>query len=641
MAFWTRFRRGRDDDVTEAVQAKALPANAVRRAGYAGGIPPGGIDEYTAGVGASTQTDRRSALVELHEAYIACPWAWASVNAIARTITAGGLVMDWDTDNGEGQEQPEKPPEVLALERLVAYVNPRQNIRQLLRAFIVDLLVFGDAFLEVVWWGSQPVALYNLDSATTTPVADEHGDVTSYVQVTDYGQRAVFDAKEVIHVSLDDPRSSVFGIPPMQAALLPITAWLHAAATGKEMMRKGLPPEIHADFPPGTSEGEIKRWRDRYAVTSIGPRNIGFPRITKGGAKLTELQSGKTADVLAFKDQARDEIVATFGVPPSKAGIIESGNLGGGTGEEQDITYKVDTCGPIAELALEAFNFAITRNGFGIDGWHAKFREVDYRSSQAIEDIRDKRLRNGSWTLNKYRAEIGEPPVEGGDDAVLVDRQTLVLWRDIARMSEAGIAAKGAPAVAAGEVTPGGERMVQGQEPGGGQEEEPPPMPAEAVAASLAEYRKRIREALSALPVTEASDGTANRVHAQLAADFPPGSIAWVKDGVTWSGPKRVPLDQVDTSNRSDWNASSAPGKVAKLRKRLRKKLAAGEQPKPVVLVRTEDGGKWKIADGHHRFLAAEAEGMDSIFAFTGRVDGKSGAWRTMAAAQGKGERAA
>ena len=78
----------------------------------------------------------------------------------------------------------------------------------------------------------------------------------------------------------------------------------------------------------------------------------------------------------------------------------------------------MDVCGPIAELVLEAINFSIIQNGFGVEDWHAKFREIDYRAAGVVEGIRDQRLRNGSWTLNKYRAEIGEPPVEGGDDVI-------------------------------------------------------------------------------------------------------------------------------------------------------------------------------------------------------------------------------
>lgn len=636
MAFWDRFRR--DSSVEESATRALTPSQVPERQGYAFGVPRGGLNEYNSDVGGATQTDRRSQLQQLFEAYLACPWSWASVNAIARTITAGGLVMDWDTDTGEGnQDTPEKPEAVLAVERLIAFVNPRQNIRQLMRNVVVDLEVFGDAFVEVTWWGDTPVALWNLDNPTTTPNADEHGNITGYVQVTEFGQRAEFEPREVIHISLDSPRSGVFGVSPTQAALLPVTAWLFAAACGKEMARKGLPPNIHVDFPNSTQQPEQNRWLAQYAARNIGPRNIGTPIATKGGGKINEISAGKISDVLNFLDQKRDEIVASYGVPPAKAGIIESGNLGGGTGEEQNRTYEIDTCAPLAELILEAFNFAIVRNGFGVEGWHAKFREVDYRASSVVEGIRDQRLRNGSWTLNKYRAEIGEPAVDGGDDAVLVDRQNLVLWSDMKAMSAAGIAAKGAPAVAAGETPPGGEPM----QPGGQQPEDEGSGQQEAVpAASLTAYRARLREALTALPVSESYGGSVGaKVYAQLAKDFPPGAINWVKDA-QWSGPRRVPLSQINTGDRDQWNASHDPGRVAKFAKKLRKKLKAGEMPKPVVLVKTPGSDQYLIADGHHHFLAIEQEGYEFAWAYTGRVDADHGPWNTMAASADRGKAA-
>lgn len=431
---------GRPRDVTEAVvKAPATP----ERAGFEYGIPKGGLTEYNAGLGAATQTDRRSQLQELYEAFLSCPWVWAAVNAIARTITAGGLVTAWDADDGEGdQEQPDKPPAVLALEKLLGFVNPREDIRQLVRSTLSDLLVFGDAFIEVIWVGSIPVALYTLDSPSTTPLADEHGTVTGYVQITDYGQRAEFKPREVIHISLDTPRSGIFGVSPTQAAMLPIVAWLNTAATLKETFRKGNPVNVWVDFPAGTSTSEQSRWLSQYAVRNIGPRNIGQPIATKGGAHLQELAQGRVVDFLQVLDQKRDEILAAFGVPPAEAGVIESGNLGGGTGESQRKMFLINTCQPLAELLLEKLNYCITSQGFGVVGWHLKFGEVDMRDSQVIENIRDTRLRNGSWTLNKYRTEIGEPPTDGGDDPVLVDRQNLVLWRDMNSYSTSGIAQK-------------------------------------------------------------------------------------------------------------------------------------------------------------------------------------------------------
>ena len=133
----------------------------------------------------------------------------------------------------------------------------------------------------------------------------------------------------------------------------------------------------------------------------------------------------------------RDEILSIFGVPPAEAGVIESGNIGGGTGDAQHRTFQINTCGPIDELVAEPLNFSLALQAFGITDGVLKFGEVDYRDSKVVEDIRDQRLRNGAWTLNKHRAEIGEPPVPGGDDAVLVDRQNLVLWAHMAELLRA------------------------------------------------------------------------------------------------------------------------------------------------------------------------------------------------------------
>ena len=619
------------------------PAQIPERSGFAFGIPQQGLNEISAGVGQSTQTDRRSQLAQLYESYLACPWAWACVNAIARTITAGGMVMDWNTDTGEGdQEEPDKPEPVMALERLISWCNARQNIRQLMRGVVVDLLVFGDAFIEVTWWGDTPVALYNLDTPTTTPLADEHGNVTGYVQVTEFGQRAEFETRDVIHISLDAPRSGVFGISPTQASILPITSWLFAAACGKEMARKGLPPNVHVDFPAGMQPAEMNRWKAQYQAQNVGPRNIGVPVMTRGGARIAELQAGKLPDILAYLNQKRDEIIAGYGVPPAKVSIIESGNLGGGTGEEQDKSYKVDVCAPIGELILEAFNFSVTSQGFGIDDWRAKWREVDYRASTVVETIRDQRLRNGAWTLDRYRAEIGEPPVDGGNDAVLVDRQNLVLWADMKAMSAATIAGRGAPAVAAGEQTPGGEPMAAGaqgapaaQDGQGGKddEDEEGGQKETLLARQISRYRARVAEALAVMPVTEAGGGKTQCRISAASGKFPASALEWVKEA-KWSGPQKVPLSDLNMASRSDWNASGNPGKVRDMASKLHKKQADGGELKPVILVRRPGSDKALIADGHHRTLAYEADGQDYVWAYVGRVDTKTGPWDQLATRQ-------
>ncbi len=428
--------------VAEAAPAAPalVRASTPERRGFEYGIPDGGLDE--ANSGGIVGDDRRSVLTQLFDSYRTCPWSWSAVNAIARTITAGGLVTDFTADDDEDMEVPPKPPEVLALERLLAWCNPREDIRQLLRGVIIDLLIFGDAYIEVVWLAGIPVALYSLDAPTMYPIADRHGVVSGYVQVTDMQQRAEFAEHEVIHISLDSPRSGIYGISPTEAALLPITVWLFTSATIKEVFRKGTPPNIHVDFPASNTPTEINRWVARYLAHNLGQRNIGVPIPTKGGANVQELKMGALAEYLSVKDQARDEILATYGVPPAEAGVIESGNLGGGTGESQRRSFIANTCSPIAELVLEKIVYAIVRNGFGITDWTLKFKDVDLRDSKTVEEIRDKRVKNGTWTINRARAEMGEPPIEGGDDAAVIAGGVVTLVRDLTAASQAGIAAK-------------------------------------------------------------------------------------------------------------------------------------------------------------------------------------------------------
>jgi hypothetical protein len=434
-------RKGRSTEAGEhtalAELAPAVPTQPPPR-GFVAGIPMGGTTQANAGdYGGTTRQDFMG---QLYEAYLACPWASASVDTVARTVTAGGLSLVPQVDNTEGDlPTPAPTAEVLRAQGLLDFINPREDARQLYRGVISDLQVFGDAFLEVVWFLSLPVALYSLDCPSMIPIADEHGVVTGYSQVLDGARIAHFEPHEVIHISLDSPRGGIYGVGPTQKNLLPITSWLFTAALLKETMRKGNPTSLWADFPLEAADSDTEIWWQKYQVRNLGISNIGNPILSRGGAALVEMHERKIAEYLATLKDVRDTILSGYGVPPSKVGVIESGNIGGGTGTAQDKTFRVNTCGPYDELALEKINFHLLRQGFGVDGWKIKSGEVDWRDDKIVEDIRDQRLRNGSWTLNRYRNEIGEPPVDGGDVPVLVDRQNLVAWADLAALSKAAV----------------------------------------------------------------------------------------------------------------------------------------------------------------------------------------------------------
>ncbi len=99
---------------------------------------------------------------------------------------------------------------------------------------------------------------------------------------------------------------------------------------------------------------------------------------------------------------------------------------------------------------------------------------------------------------------------------------------------------------------------------------------------------------------------------------YPPEVTDWVKHG-NWTFSKSVPLSDIEMGRRP---GGRDPKKVEGIAARIK----AGEQMKPVVLVRTSEG-KLKIADGFHRTLGAAHAGLASLPAYIGSGMGDHGPW--------------
>lgn len=429
---------------TQAIVPEYTAAQ-IRRRGYEFGVP---LTSEMPSAQMAASAERQQMLQHLHDAYNTCTWMSSAIGVIARTVTAGGLQVVPDEDVPEDEVPPE-PPEVIRLRRLMKFTNATEDFIQLLRNVITDLMLFGDSYLEVVRLLGEPVALYLLDSTTMTVISDQHGEVTGYRQDVDGLRQAHFRTEDVIHISLDAPRGGLYGVSPAQLALLPTTAWIFTMATIQETFRRGDPPRMHVDL-AHYEDNDVQRWREQYQVYNLGPKAVGNPLITTGGGAVQVLDPRKVTDYLDAERVLRDQIIAAFGVPPAKVGIIETGNIGGGSGEAQNKSFQVNTIIPIANLLLEKLNYHIVQQGFGITGWHLEFAEVDFRDSLTVEQVRELRLKYGAYSVNDWRAELGKAPIDGGDINIVDTRTGVVAWDDMEAMSKASVANKAAPMTAAG-----------------------------------------------------------------------------------------------------------------------------------------------------------------------------------------------
>ena len=121
--------------------------------------------------------------------------------------------------------------------------------------------------------------------------------------------------------------------------------------------------------------------------------------------------SNKDMEFLELIRYSRDCIITMFGVPPAKVDIIETANLGTGSGESQDKNFGIvfnSTC----QVIEDSFNKNLGRSGF--QELFEIIRE-DHENKLNRAEIEDKQLRNGTTYINEVRKGYGLPPVDWGN----------------------------------------------------------------------------------------------------------------------------------------------------------------------------------------------------------------------------------
>jgi 8-oxo-dGTP pyrophosphatase MutT (NUDIX family) len=108
----------------------------------------------------------------------------------------------------------------------------------------------------------------------------------------------------------------------------------------------------------------------------------------------------------------------------------------------------------------------------------------------------------------------------------------------------------------------------------------------------------------------------AEHVYLQLAKNFPPKAIEWVRRA-RWIGPVNVTWERIDSDGVETWAASHQPEKVSEFARMIR---AHSGRVAPSVAIQDDDSPKAIIIDGHHRALARKKMNMP-ILCYIGMID--------------------
>lgn len=367
-----------------------------------------------------------------NQIYEQTSWVRAAVRVIYNAVSARGYTLV-PTNTGAN------PADAERLAEFFENCNPNDTFLEILEDISRDDHVFGNAFLEIVYGADgAPRELWNLDATTIRAKADEHGTILGYVQAPRFslnGKAKVdFEPREVIHFKLGSKGSTLYGLSPLTSLILPVTVDKFAQVYNRAFFVNGAKIRGAFIMKDATPE-QVERNREYLQARAKNPDMAHSDMVLEGQIEFKQIGiNQKDMEFLQLREFTRNEILAVYGVPPSKVSIIETGNIGAGTGEHQDKTFYEETILPFQKQVAAKITKHIIRQGFGIKDWAFQFnkRSIDEKDQAEVFDVY---MRNGVFTADEVRRLVAPrmPEVDkslpggaGVTKGILDPRQTIV-----------------------------------------------------------------------------------------------------------------------------------------------------------------------------------------------------------------------
>jgi len=354
-----------------------------------------------------TAQDRKRILLDI---YLNNPWVSACIDVIAKRIFSGGYVVEKIDEEAKDNQQ-----HFDVLNEFLLRINPDWDFNQLGRSLVQDKLIFGECYSELTWKNGQPWQLFKIDAIPMGYIADRYGQIEQFYQELEWSrQRNYLDPQNIIRWWFPHPRSSIDPFAPAEKVS-------DAVVIDKKMMtwmtsffQKGAKFSYY--FKGVADRDEADRFLVWFRQNFTGEKNAHVPPVTWGNAEIAPLGNAGALEMDFQKglDRMRTIVFAAFGVPPAAVSIIESGNIGGGTGEDQDKSLIFNACDPVKQAFLEKLNDRIVKRGFGITDYRIGLKYADYRSDESVAKVEDLRIKNGSRTVDEIRLESGKKPYKHG-----------------------------------------------------------------------------------------------------------------------------------------------------------------------------------------------------------------------------------
>jgi phage portal protein BeeE len=179
----------------------------------------------------------------------------------------------------------------------------------------------------------------------------------------------------------------------------------------KILMHDGLDPSGVLSYNHQMSYENFEDEIERLQEAKVNGNQRGI-LTTIGADYIKANNTNKDMDFIELMKYTRDRILIGFGVPPSKLGIVEATNLGGGTQDGQDKTFKGKVDGR-CKFIEAAWDKVLGRSGFDEVFRYGTIDLTDRKVEAEADRIK---IESRVLNPNEVRIRDGLAPYDGGDE---------------------------------------------------------------------------------------------------------------------------------------------------------------------------------------------------------------------------------
>jgi len=390
------------------------------------GYEPIRIRKYASGTGGGGDfISTRPMETDLLEAYTQRIWVYVAVYNTAQAI-AGLPWKLWRKVGAKGEEEVTSGKAFDILQE----PNRDMSFHDLIEGVSVYLDLTGDAYVEK-YFNPQTgnlVALYLLHSDKMRSYKNKEGKLVGWQYLADSKYRTL-QRNQVIWFHYFNPLNDFKGVGAAEPAWVSILTDEYSLRYSKRFFEKDAIFRGYLKSPEflGEREREMLKadWENAYSGL---PKSFKTP-LLEGGITFekTSLTPGEIA-LTDLRKLNREEILASFGIPPGIAGIFEQASYGQMKAQER--LFWTVTVGPRARKIERTLNQQLIP--FLPDSEGLRF-EFDLSQLIALQrEDRDKSLTirsyvdRGIMTINEARAQIGfKTKVPWGDENPVLIKESL------------------------------------------------------------------------------------------------------------------------------------------------------------------------------------------------------------------------